>query len=87
MDPKTLAEEREYFAQHRSELAGKSAGKFVLIHGRELAGIFDTQAAAYAEGLKRFGVVPMLIVQVRPEPEQVVQFPALALGLISADLY
>ncbi len=87
MDANVLQEEREFFASHVKEWAAQFSGKFALVHGRELVGTFDTQSAAYAEALKRFGIVPVWIAQVVPQPEQVAQFPALALGLIHANLH
>ncbi len=79
-----LDEERKFFESKHSELVKKHPGKFVLIHDHEIAGVFDTQSAAYEEGLKRFGPVPMLIARIEKEAAPRVQFPALALGLVNA---
>lgn len=78
-----LVDEREYFKAHRAELLKAHAGKFALIRGRALVGIFDTPKPAYQAGIKEFGNVPMLIAQISPE-DVVVSYPALQLGLIGA---
>ncbi len=76
-------EELAFYAEQKPGLLEKYEGKFALIKGRELLGVFDTPSAAYEEGLKRLGNVPMLIVQVlRVEPRAWI--PALQLGLIRA---
>lgn len=80
-----LAEERGFYHENRASLLQQHLGKFVLIRGRKLLGVFDSPDVAYAEGLKMLGNVPMLVVQVLPE-EPVARFPALQLGLIRADL-
>ncbi len=85
MASEVLAEERKYFKEHKAELLERHPGKFALIKGQELLAVFDTPAAAYAEGLKRLGNVPMLVVRIQEE-EPVAWFPALQLGLISAHI-
>jgi hypothetical protein len=81
----TLDEERRFFEEKKPELLASHEGKFALIKGREVFGIFDTQDRAYAEGLRLFGNVPMLIALVRKD-EPKASFPALHLGLIRADI-
>lgn len=80
-----LVEERRFFQENRASLLQRYSGKFVLIKGHELLGVFDSPDFAYAEGLKRLGNVPMLVVQVLPE-DPVARFPALQLGLVRADI-
>jgi hypothetical protein len=41
------------------------AGQFVLIHGEDLVGVFETEAEAFGEGARQFGRGPFLIRQVR----------------------
>jgi len=55
-------------------------GKFVLVKNRELSGSYDSDVSAYSEGLKKFGNVPLLIVQVSKD-EPTAYIPALMLGL------
>jgi hypothetical protein len=80
-----LVEERGFYQENRAALLQQHQGKFVLIKGRKLLGVFDSPDLAYAEGLKLLGNVPMLVIQVLPE-QPVARFPALQLGLIRADL-
>ena len=44
-------------------------GKFVLVHGDEVAGVFDTEEEAVAVGDDRFGLAPFLVQQIT-EKEQ-----------------
>lgn len=78
-----LVDEREYFKAHRAELLKAHAGKFALIRGKSLVGVFDTPKAAYEAGVSEFGNLPMLIAQISSE-DVVVSYPALRLGLIGA---
>jgi len=59
-----LATELKTYEQHRNALLGTAEGKFVLIHGTEVAGVYDTKMDAIAEGYRRFGNVPFLVKQV-----------------------
>jgi hypothetical protein len=52
------------YEQHRSELLDAHAGQWVLIRGQEIAGTFDTQNDAIADGYRRFGNVPFLVKQI-----------------------
>ena len=58
-------------------------GRFVLIHGDELVGVFDTDAEALVEGARRFGREAFLVRQVRDE-EPIISNPALSLGILRA---
>ncbi len=62
--PGVLDQELTTFEQHRSELVGRSEGKFVLIHGGEVAGVFDTEQDAITQGYQKFGNVPFLVKQI-----------------------
>lgn len=59
-----MAEERETFRRRLPELLGKHDGQFVLIHGRDVLGVFDDRASALREGYRRFGAIPFLVRQV-----------------------
>jgi hypothetical protein len=85
MPENVLAEELAYFDEVRKDLLSNSEGKFVLIKGRQVLGVFDTGQAAYEHGLATFGNVPMLVAQILKE-DMVARFPALHLGLIHASL-
>lgn len=78
-----LREELGFFQSMRAQLLMAHEGKFVLIKGHELVGVFESQQQAYALGLEKLGNVPFLIKQVvREEPVQTI--PALHFGLIRA---
>lgn len=80
-----LKEELAFYAEKKAELLKTYEGKYALIKGRALLGVFDSPSAAYEEGVKRVGNVPMLIVRVQKE-EPRAWIPALQLGLIRAHL-
>jgi hypothetical protein len=56
-----LRRELEVYESHRAELLSRAPGKYALIHGDELAGVFDTEADGINEGYRRFGYVPFLV--------------------------
>ena len=60
-----MALEKE-LATYRKELPSLLAqeGKYVLIHGDEMAGIWDTQEDAVQAGDERFGLEPFLVKQI-----------------------
>lgn len=78
-----LERELATFKGHFDEWLQTHPGKFVLVVGEELVGVFDTPKQAYEAGIQRFGNIPMLIRQVRPDDETTF-LPALTLGLIYA---
>lgn len=78
-----LSDEQAFYASSRESLLREHPGKWVLIVGRRLLGVFDGPDTAYAEGLKQLGNVPMLVIQVLPE-QPTSRLPALQLGLVSA---
>ena len=80
-----LETELRYFESKKPELLRHHEGKYVLIVGEELLGVFDHQDDAYRAGIAQKGNVPMLIkrVSTRDTTESV---PAMVLGLIAASL-
>ncbi len=58
-----LAKELETFERLRGELM-KDAGKFALVHGDELAGVFESYADAIRTGYEKFGLSPFLVKQI-----------------------
>ena len=56
-----LEAELEIYGQHRDSLLSTAEGKFALIHGDELAGVYESEMDAIAEGYRRFGNVPFLV--------------------------
>jgi hypothetical protein len=59
-----LAMELETYEQHRSELLANAENKFVLIHGEEVKGTFDTESDAVTQGFESYGNVPFLVKRV-----------------------
>ncbi len=77
-------EEYQAYLRMKPELLKRGLeGKFVLVKDGKLAGTFDNDVAAYAEGLRLFGNVPFLIIRVSKE-EATTFIPALVLGLVNA---
>jgi hypothetical protein len=60
----TFAQELETYTTHRDELLRQSEGKFVLIKGDRMFGVFDTQGDAMREGSVRFGRGDFLVKQI-----------------------
>jgi len=80
-----FARELATFEAKKPQLLAEHQGKFALIHGGELAGIFDTDVNALQAGYEKFGPVPLFIQQILPQtPEQ--SAPALSLGILTAGL-
>jgi hypothetical protein len=78
-----LEKELAYYDSIKDELIKNHDGKFALIVGEELLGVYDTPKAAYEAGTNQRGNVPMLIKRVAADetPEKI---PVVALGLLSA---
>ena len=64
MAAESLANELATYEWHKDELVRPHEGKFVLIHGEDIAGIWDTYQDALAAGYKQFGLEPFLVKQV-----------------------
>ena len=81
-----MALERELatFQAHFTEWLQLHPGKFALVVGEELIGVFDNANQAYEAGIQQFGNIPMLIRQLRPDDETTF-LPALTLGLMYAN--
>lgn len=59
-----LKTELETFAQSRDRLVRESEGKFVVIHGTDVAGVWDTYPDALSAGYQKFGLRPFLVKQI-----------------------
>ena len=73
--------EIERYNELLPELLESSKGKFVVIKGRELLGIYDSNDDAYEAALDKYGLSGFLLRPVR-ETQQVVSIPALQLGIL-----
>lgn len=58
-----LETELQTYKDRLTELSA-SEGKFVLIRGSDVAGIFDTYADALSAGYERFKLAPFLVKQI-----------------------
>jgi len=75
------ASERAYFEAHRTEWLRLQAGRYALVKGRQSHGFFESFAAAYEEGERRFGAnAPMLIKRIAPEDDVLSVSPGLLHG-------
>ncbi len=79
-DEVALLREYEYYLSRKHELLPLFEGKFALIKGTELYGVFETDEEAYYAGLEKFGNVPFLVQPIEVE-EEFVWLPLLELGL------
>jgi hypothetical protein len=59
-----LETEWRYFNEHRADLVEEAAGKYALIKGDALIGMYDNEASAIRSGYERLGNVPFLVKQV-----------------------
>jgi len=59
-----LRKEMETFNAEKDRLLGTSEGKFVLIHGDEVVGVYESKNDAIAQGYQQFGNVPFLVKQI-----------------------
>ncbi len=58
---RALEQELATYEAHRTELLGHAAGRFALVHGSDVIGVFDTKPDAIASGYKQFGNAPFLV--------------------------
>jgi hypothetical protein len=64
MVEEALDQEIETYRQQLPKLLLEE-GKFALIHGRELVGLFDSYQDALTAGYEKFGVQPFLVKQIK----------------------
>ena len=77
---KMLDRELQTYEAHKAELLAKGRGKWVLIKGARVAGVFDTEADAIRQGYERFGNVPFMVKEI-VEIEVPVSIPWNLLGV------
>ncbi|MCH8851158.1 MAG: hypothetical protein IID41_00735 [Planctomycetes bacterium] len=83
MEEFPLQTELRHFDAHRKEWTEHHQGKFALIKGEDMAGVFDSWDNAYEAGVSTWGNVAFLVKQILPE-DPVESAPALTYGLINA---
>ena len=59
-----LETELRFFNQQRTRLLQDAPGKFVLVKGESLIGVFDSETAAIRHGYQTLGNVPFLVKKV-----------------------
>ena len=79
-----LEKELAFFEKYKEKWLGQYEGKFVLVKGEELVGVYDTNEEALAAAAFMFGLAPCLIRRVTKAQEDV-KLPALTLGLLYAN--
>jgi len=80
-----LDTELRYFESIKGELLQHHEGKYALVIGTDLVGVFDHSEEAYKAGIEQRGNVPMLIKRVSKD-DPVETIPAMTLGLVRANL-
>ncbi len=73
MSTPVLDAELRTYESRRADLLRAAEGKYVLVHGDEVVGTYDTQMAAISAGYERFGNVPFLVKEIE-EIETAVMF-------------
>ena len=74
-------DELEFFQANKADLLKHYEGKFALVYGSALIGVWDSQASAYSNGIERFGNVRFLIKQILLE-DPLESVPALFIGVL-----
>ena len=59
-----LEDELQTFQRNRDRLLATGEGKFVLIHGDEVVGVYESKMDAISQGYQRFGNTPFLVKQI-----------------------
>ena len=59
-----LSDEIAFFEKHRPDLEADHFGKWVVVHGREVQGLYDDFRSAARDAVAKFGRGPYLIRQI-----------------------
>ena len=78
--PILLQPELRYFERHRLELLARAPGKYALIKGETLVGVFDSEIEAVGAGYRRFGNDAFLVKHI-VEAELPLTFATFNLGI------
>ena len=78
-----LEREQEWFRQHRKELLEQHAGKWIVVHGETLVGVYDDFDTAFGEGIRKTGDERILVRSVTPDDEPF-SAPANCMGILRA---
>ncbi len=80
-----LDRELAFFERQRGELLEHHRGQFAVIKGEHLLGAYTTFEEAFGAGVHELGNQPFLVKMVE-EGDGIVQYPALAVGMLNARL-
>jgi hypothetical protein len=58
--------ERQVFNDHIEGWRSSHMGEFVLIHGKEVVGVYDSLQKAFRQGTKLYGLTDFFIEQILP---------------------
>ena len=77
-----LSMEKEFLKANHRNLAAEHPGRYLLIKGEAVHGVFETYEQGVVAGATQFGAGPFLVRLVsRPEDPEAPSIPALALGV------
>lgn len=76
-----LGQEYQTFAENKDTLLEHHSGKFALIYGDKMIGVWDSQASAYERGVREFGNVPFLV-KLIVQDDVIEAAPALFAGVL-----
>lgn len=77
-----LSREKAFLREHLDELARNHPGKYLLIHGEELHGAFETYEKGVEAGTRMFGAGPFLVRSVlEPDDAEAPSVPTLSIGV------
>lgn len=75
-----LQQELDFFERQRVELFERAPGRYVLVKGSELIGIFDTELEAIRAGYQKIGNEAFLVKQIL-EADVPITFSSFNLGI------
>jgi hypothetical protein len=81
-----LEKERAWYEANKVDLLAKHRGKWIVVHGDRLVGIYDTSTEAYNKGVEVTRCEEILVRCV-VEKDEPFSAPALTLGLLDAPNY
>ncbi len=79
-----LEKEMKWFEKNRKCLAEEHSGKYAVVSGEKLVGVFDDFSVAFRSGSEEVGS-PDILVKMISTSDQLFYAPAYVLGILSAD--
>ncbi|MFA7402183.1 MAG: hypothetical protein WCZ21_06600 [Bacteroidales bacterium] len=68
-----LDKELQYYIDNQNELVAKYIGKYLVIKGQTIIGVYDTEIEAYSETVKKHELGTFLIQECQPGDENYTQ--------------